>query len=212
MIWRILFLALLLALLAYQKRRARIRGALGEAALTRLLRKRLPSSDYHVLHNIMLPTDEDETTQIDHIVVSQFGVFVIEAKNYSGWIFGDEKSHMWTKTLPGGRKYRFQNPLRQNFRHTKTMESLGVPAGAVKSVIAFSENVTFKTAMPPNVLHFGDVPDYILSFGTPLIHRRLAETIESALRNWNRNIDPKVRKNHVANLRRRHARRWNKTL
>ena len=211
----ILVLFLVLHLIRYlvmpicQSRSAESRGARGEAELSKLLKNGLHYSDYHILHDIMLPTDEDETTQVDHIVVSRFGVFVIEAKNYSGWIFGDERSRTWIKTFPGGRRYRFQNPLHQNFRHTKTMESLGVPATAVKSVIAFSRDATFKTTMPPNVLYFDEVSDYILSFGTPLINDRLVETIVNALLNWNRNIDPEARKNHVANLQRRHAGRLN---
>jgi len=45
----------------------------------------LPKEQYTVLHNITLPTD-DGTTQIDHIVVSRFGVFVVETKNMKGWI------------------------------------------------------------------------------------------------------------------------------
>ena len=58
--------------------------------------------------------------QIDHVVMSKFGIFVIEAKNIDGWIFGDEKSAKWTVVKPG-RKHQMQNPLRQNLRHTKAI-------------------------------------------------------------------------------------------
>lgn len=54
------------------------------------------------------------TTQIDHIIVSKFGIFVIETKNMSGWIFGSPDQAQWTQSLPGGNRFRFQNPLRQN--------------------------------------------------------------------------------------------------
>lgn len=73
----------------------------------------LPSVTYVRFHDVMLPTP-DGTTQIDHVFVSRFGVFVVETKNMAGWIFGSERGRRWTQVLPGGRKTSFQNPLRQN--------------------------------------------------------------------------------------------------
>ena len=60
-------------------------------------------------------------TQIDHIVISQWGIFVIETKTYSGWVFGDAKSAQWTVSH-FRRKDRFQNPLRQNYKHIGSVE------------------------------------------------------------------------------------------
>jgi hypothetical protein len=81
----------------------------------------------------VLPS-QGSTTQIDHVLVSVYGIFVIETKNMKGWIFGDERSAQWTQSI-FGKKSRFQNPLRQNYRH-------------VKALAEFSENATalgFKT-------------------------------------------------------------------
>ena len=75
----------------------------------------LDSNIYRRFHNIIIPTNNG-TTQIDHIIVSPFGLFVIETKNYKGWIFGSEKQSKWTQSLYG-KKYTFQNPLRQNYKH-----------------------------------------------------------------------------------------------
>jgi hypothetical protein len=66
----------------------RLKGASGEATVSVLL-KRLPENEYKVLHNVMLRTDRG-MSQVDHVVVSVYGIFVIEVKNYTGWITGSE--------------------------------------------------------------------------------------------------------------------------
>ncbi len=65
------------------------KGLIGEFKVNLALKLGLSGEKYLLLKNVTLPT-EDGSTQIDHIVVSQFGVFVIETKNYTGWIFGTE--------------------------------------------------------------------------------------------------------------------------
>ncbi|MDN5364321.1 MAG: hypothetical protein PWQ91_1383 [Eubacteriales bacterium] len=62
----------------------KIRGFFGEKSVAFFL-SRLDPAKYKVLHNVMLPAGS-KTTQIDHIVVSNYGIFVIETKNYGGWI------------------------------------------------------------------------------------------------------------------------------
>ena len=87
--------------------------------------------EYIVLNDIMLPSNYG-TTQIDHIVVSPYGIFVIETKNYKGWIFGNEDSEEWTQSLIGRKKmlgwsseqHRFRNPIRQNYAHIKAVQNL----------------------------------------------------------------------------------------
>ncbi len=72
------------------------KGKAGEKTVSRKL-SRLPKDKYKVLNDIMLATPKG-TTQIDHIVVSICGVFVVETKNYQGWIYGGEESEYWTQT------------------------------------------------------------------------------------------------------------------
>jgi len=104
------------------------------------------------MHDLVLPTP-DGTTQVDHVIVSRFGVFVIETKNMTGWIFGDERSRKWTQTLYR-KKYPFQNPLRQNYKHVKAVESIaGLRSRCVHSVVVFVGGSKFKTPMPANVVY-----------------------------------------------------------
>ena len=95
---------------------------IGEVLVRKALTNNLPKESWHLLNNVTLKIDNG-TTQIDHVLVSRLGVFVIETKHYKGWIFGDEKSREWTQVI-WGRKYRFQNPLHQNYRHLKAVQAL----------------------------------------------------------------------------------------
>ena len=186
--------------------RPRVCGAFGEKLLDVVLRRKLDASLYHVLNDVYLPIDDGSTTQIDHVVVSPFGVFVIETKTYKGWIFGNPRDAQWTQVLHR-RKSRFQNPLRQNYLHLQRLVRLmGLRTDVVHSVVAFSGEATFKTKLPPEVMHFADVADYILSFKTEMIPPGDVEGIVVGIVRQDAAIPASVRKAHVSNLRRRHAR------
>ncbi|MFU8892697.1 MAG: nuclease-related domain-containing protein [Luteolibacter sp.] len=134
---------------------AGFKGWFGERAVSKSL-SRLDPEIYQTFHDLYLPRPDGKgTTQLDHVVVSPFGIFVIETKNYRGWIFGSEKQRQWTQQIYK-RKERFQNPLHQNHLHIRAlMDFLGLPESAFHSVIFFIGASTFKTPMPPNVLNKG---------------------------------------------------------
>ena len=104
------------------------------------------------LFNVYLPSTSkySDTTEIDVLMISDRGIFVFESKNYSGWIFGNDKQKMWTQCLPQGKgrqalKEKFFNPVWQNNAHIKalrnTIRSETLP---VYSLIVFSERCTLK--------------------------------------------------------------------
>lgn len=98
-------------------------GRLGEGFVSRKLRK-LDPTHYKVLNDLMLPSKGNSSaTQIDHVVVSNYGIFCIETKAYKGWIFGSANQEFWTQVIYR-HKERFYNPLRQNFAHAKAIENL----------------------------------------------------------------------------------------
>jgi restriction system protein len=110
--------------------------------------------DYRVFNNIIIQMD-DGSTQIDHVVVSKFGLFIIETKDKTGWIFGDSHQAQWTQVIYNDR-YHFQNPLRQNYRHTKSLsEALGVAHEKIYSLVIFWGDCEFKSPMPENVFKGG---------------------------------------------------------
>ena len=108
----------------------------GEHLVVDYLSEKLSTRKYYIFNNLTLKT-EDGSTQIDHVIVSLYGIFVIETKDCTGWIFGDEKGKVWTQLLPGNNKYTFQNPYRQNFKHIKTLESYlpFIPNRSYKTII-----------------------------------------------------------------------------
>ena len=194
-----------IALKIYKANHAKAKGFLGEKLLQGYLRAHLDPKNYTIIHDIMLPLKDGTTTQIDHLVVCRWGVFVIEAKTYKGWIFGNAKEPSWTVTH-GRRHYKFQNPLRQNYRHIATLsECLGCPESLFHTIVAFSGEAAFKTEMPPEVMHFGNVPDYIHDHSKvqQIPPERLEEVI-SAIREWDHSLTHEQRKNHVENLRKSH--------
>lgn len=130
------------------------KGWLGEAQGAVAHALFLDGKTYHSINNVTIPT-VNGTTQIDHVVVSRFGIFVIEAKNMKGWIFGDEHSKQWTQSV-FGQKHRFQNPLHQNYRHTKALaDFLAIELDTLHSVVMFWGEAEFKTPMPSNVMTRG---------------------------------------------------------
>lgn len=130
------------------------RGWLGERVTALGMWLWLRRSAYHRFHNIIVPA-KNGTTQIDHLVVSAFGVFVVETKNMKGWIFGSEDQSKWTQSLYG-KNYSFQNPLHQNFRHIRCLANhLGLDESLLHSVVVFVGECAFKTPMPPNVIRSG---------------------------------------------------------
>ena len=146
----------------------RFKGWIGEYLVRLATRILLPSKTYHPIHNVTLPTP-DGTTQIDHIFVSRYGIFVVETKNMKGWIFGGEHQSQWTQQFYK-KSIKFQNPLRQNFKHVKALEAaLDLPAEAIHSVVVFAGGSTFKSAMPANVTRVGGYITYIKSFRDPVL-------------------------------------------
>lgn len=126
------------------------KGAWGEFIVNFSFKVFLNSQEYHLIRNVTIPTNNG-TTQIDHIIVSQYGIFVVETKNMKGWIFGNAEQKMWVQKIYK-HSSQFQNPLHQNFKHIRSLQYLlGLTDEVMHSLIIFIGNSKFKTAMPDNV-------------------------------------------------------------
>lgn len=138
----IIFLIILLILMNifYPK----FRGFMGEFWIKLELSK-LSKKEYLVLNNIMIE-DDLGTHQIDHIIISKYGIFVIESKNYYGMIIGDEYKDKWIQYL-GKNKYYFKNPIHQNYGHIKALEKLlNIGNDNFISIICFSNQTKLKVS------------------------------------------------------------------
>lgn len=99
------------------------------------------------LYNCYLPREKGKTTEIDVLMIYKSGIYVLESKNYSGWIFGSEASKNWTQTLPGktkAHKEQFYNPIMQNRTHIRWLKNIIGNNVSVYSIIVFSERCTLK--------------------------------------------------------------------
>lgn len=155
------------------------KGWFGESLLAVATKFALDGSVYREVNNVTIATSNG-TTQIDHIIVSRYGIFVIETKNMEGWIFGSEKQSRWTQSL-GRTKFQFQNPLHQNFRHIKALEEfLSLPTALFHSVVCFvGESCQLKTVLPDNVIAGGPF-GYIKSKTAILLpDERVPEIVEA---------------------------------
>lgn len=201
-----LLLAVGLALLSGVLRSARFKGWLGERLVRRWLAQGLDPQHYHALHDLTLRLPDGSTTQIDHVVVSVHGVFVLETKHLQGWIFGAERQQEWTQTFYRHR-VRFQNPLRQNWRHLKALETLlDVPLAHLHSVVVLTGTAQFKTAMPPQVVQGAAVVPYVRSFNAQLLAPEAVQRILQQLDAQRLAPTRATHRAHVAHLRQRHAR------
>lgn len=143
------------------------KGWFGETKATFNMWLSLDDQIYQRFHDTILPS-ANGTAQVDHIIVSPYGIFIVETKNKDGWIFGDEKQPKWTQVIYG-KKYSLQNPLRQAFRQKKVLaQFLSVDEKYIQIVIYFNGDCRFKTEMPPNVINSG-LGWYIKSFSTQVL-------------------------------------------
>ena len=182
----------------------RTKGKRGEKQVSALL-SLLPKKDYLVINDLLLQSG-GHSTQVDHVVVSVFGVFVIETKYYKGWIYGGENSEFWTQNIYGN-KYQLRNPLRQNQGHVRAITKLmGDATVPVHNIVAFSRQARLKVDRSLPVMYWMGVVPYIKRFKEPQMTREQAEEIYNALLAANV-TDKDARKQHVASVKQNQVRR-----
>ena len=176
------------------------KGFTGELIVKTSANFSLDKNTYTIINNVTLPT-EDGTTQIDHIIVSKHGIFVVETKNMKGWIFGAEHQKQWTQQLF---KYtsKFQNPLHQNYKHTKTLaDLLSVDHNKLFSVVVFVGDTTFKTTMPPNVTEGGGYIKFIKSKKEIIFPQSEVGSIVEAISSGKLKNNLKTHFNHISHVK-----------
>ena len=179
-----------------------VKGHLGELWMRFLIDRHLPAPHYHALHNVTLAT-LDGTTQVDHIVISRFGVFVLETKNMRGWIFGSEQQAQWTQKIYRHSR-RFQNPLRQNYKHLKAVQALlELPEENVHSVVNFVGSASFRTVMPANVTRGSGFIAHIKSFGCVVFSDEQTRTALARLHSGRLTPNRQTHQQHVRHLQQR---------
>lgn len=173
-------------------------GQHGEQFVSQQLHK-LDQAEYKVIDNVMLPSNGRTTnTQIDHIVVSNFGIFCVETKNISGWIFGNAYHQKWTQVLYRS-KYSFLNPIHQNYAHVKAIEALlfqNKITAHVFPFVAFPGATKLQVSGTHSVGHAKDVVQMITNHNVQLYSDSERDTIFDLLQRTNIK-DKKIRNQHI---------------
>lgn len=202
--WWVILLVCLISLFKLFK--PFLKGKLGER-IVRYHAKKYLGEQYILLNDLTLKDNQDGTTQIDHVLISPYGVFVIETKNFQGWIFGGEKQKTWTQKIYK-KNFRFQNPLHQNYKHKRVLAEILhdlVDDVHLHSIVVFIADCEFKTPIPHQVFIGRQWTDYVKSFQEVFINPRRMQRIQYRLEK--EILDPswKTHRLHVENLKKRHA-------
>lgn len=175
-----------------------IKGRLGEKTVSIILSK-LDSENYKVINDIVLRVG-DKTSQIDHVVVSKFGLFVIETKNYKGWITGNSRDMYWTQHIYK-HKEKLYNPLLQNYSHTQALKYHlnDFPEIIYIPIVVFSINANLKIQGCSNVVYTTKLLKTIRSYERQALSSQQIDEIYSRILSLNI-TDKDERKKHVQSV------------
>lgn len=158
----IIFIVLILVIV-FKINSSKIKGSVGEFKVN--TRLNFLGNEYISLNDILIKSSNGNTSQIDELVLSEYGIFIIETKNYKGWIFGNEKSENWTQVI-FKEKHTFRNPIKQNWSHVY----------ALKNVLSEFPNIHYF----PIVVFTGDATLKGIESTIPVIYsNRLNSTIKN---------------------------------
>lgn len=190
------------------------KGKRGEESISHLLT--LLPEEYSTLNDIVLRTEKG-TTQIDHVVVSKYGVFAIETKNYRGDIYGDDERNEWTqiivtevtyrkkwwKTYTYVTKNQFYNPVKQSLGHVFKVKELlkAYPHLKIIPIVVFVGNAELKGVESKyHVLYAEELLSTIKSYTTSFLSNEEVQEVINILQN-NNVRDVVKNKEHVRNIR-----------
>lgn len=173
-------------------------GRAGEYSVFQNLRS-FENNGCKFLFNVYIPKKDGSTSECDVLLLTPSGIVSIESKNYSGWIFGNQRNRMWTETHKT-RKDRFYNPVWQNATHIKNLKAvLGYPKFPIWNVIAFSDKCTFKDVTTEGsdayVVHYRDLFSLVKSLVNDSHEQLDVETAYDQLKAFTQ-VDEETRRKH----------------
>jgi restriction system protein len=181
-LWEFIWLPSLLVILALVTANSRFKAFIERIFINLAAWRQLDKESYYRFKNFNLPTEEG-SIPISQVIISVYGVFVVEIVNMRGQIYGSVHNQQWTQQI-NRRIYKFPNPLRQHKENVRNLTNLlGLYDHQVHSLIVFIGDSTFKSEMPENITHGLGYIRYIKSKTDQVIpdHQALeiVEAIES---------------------------------
>ena len=157
----------------------------------------LDKDKYTLLNDIMIEVN-GKTHQIDHIVLSKYGIFVIETKQYNGYITGDKYDNKWVRRFKGREPIYYTNPIKQNYGHVKAIcELLNISEDKVFNIVCITSNAKLNIKHDGEVTKNYDICDKITSY-----HKEIIDNIEDIKNKIiiNNIVDKDKRKEHVTKI------------
>lgn len=181
-------------------------GEQGELRVADIL-SRLPE-EYRVFNDVYLESN-GYSSQIDHVVISQYGVFLIETKNYSGNIYGNENAKYWRQYLRR-ESHKFYNPIKQNQSHVLAIKNtLHIDPSSIIPMVVFLSGANLHCNTSSEVLYTSQLYNNILNHKTIAFTldgvERLSHTLSESIV-----TDPNRRFSHVQSIHRNIAEREQK--
>ncbi len=177
----------------------------GERLVHDRLKRELEAKHFHLLNSITIPTSSGGSTQIDHVVICKGGIYVIEVKHYSGWIFGSANNPKWTQKFGTGKTFTFQNPIRQNYKHIATIIELAkIDKKVIHSRILLTGSAEFKTEKPKELVSIDRLIEEI-KYSKPVIEEWQLYQYIGAVEHARYEISNETDVEHVNRLNREHS-------
>lgn len=193
--WTIIITCLLI-IITYKLFGAKIIGWFGELWTKQSL-DRLPKDKYIIINDVFIETN-GFTHQIDHVIVSRYGIFSVETKQYNGFITGNKYDKNWIRHA-GKNKYYYTNPIRQNYGHVKALsELLGIDETKIFNVVCIPSRAKLKIEHDGELVRYDTIVDKVLSYKEEVINNvdEIVNTIKS-----NNITDKRIKKKHIENIK-----------
>ncbi len=193
----IIFIVIIIISVTFRSSLPYSKGTLGEKRVAYIL-SHLPSKKYKITHDILIES-YNRTVQIDHLVLSIYGIFVIETKNYNGWIIGSDNSEYWTQNIFGN-KYKFYNPIKQNNAHIAALSKrLGISSNKFISIIVFLDEADLEIYTTHNVVYISEVNELIKNYFDIRFSEEEIQKLYEKISSLNI-VSSKARRQHVSEV------------
>ena len=198
LIFTVVALTIILAILkALTEESPESKGDEGERLVKNVIGKTIPDEQY-VINKLILNIGNQRTREIDHVLINKKGIFVIETKNFSGRIYGKENYEKWIQVLTKTKKYKFENPIKQNKGHIYHLSNILSEKLPIHSIVVFVQN-NIKPGQIPGVYNLNELKEVIASKNDTISTEQIKKAYNELCKAYDFTISPEKHKKNVQN-------------
>ncbi|MBD1583756.1 nuclease-related domain-containing protein [Pseudoalteromonas sp. S16_S37] len=187
-VWFILLIASILVVTGtvWPYTRRILHHQISRILLSSFLAKSLPKSDYNLVGKIHFLAD-GKMHHIDELVISKYGIFIVQYQNQGGAIWEDAHSDLWTQSIDDERNY-FDNPLTEVAQKIKWLKGLLDIEAHVEGCIVFPNDVFFRTPMAQKVCLYKNAPSYIQQFDVTVFEPQQLDMLKEQIKLYQKDM------------------------